>query len=548
MVTDTKTIEVPTTPFMDQRPGTSGLRKSVDVFKQKNYLENFVQSIFDVRKINQGQTLVLGGDGRFFNRQAAQIILKMAAANGFAKIKVGQGGLLSTPATSCVIRKYKTDGGIILSASHNPGGPHGDFGVKYNIASGGPAPEVVTEAIFAYSKQIKSYKILDVPDIDIDKLGTSKLGDMVVEVIDTVADYQQLLQSIFDFDLVSKLVTRKNFKMCMDSLNAVTGPYAKSIFEQKLGAAPGSVINGTPLEDFGGLHPDPNLIHAHELVEIMYGKNPPDFGGASDGDGDRNMIMGPSLFVVPSDSLAVLTANAHLIPGYKNGLLGVARSMPASRAVDLVAKQLKIDCYQTPTGWKFFGNLLDANRITLCGEESFGTGSNHIREKDGLWAILFWLNIMAASGKTVNEIMNNHWQQYGRHYYLRNDFENVETEKANELIKNLVNSLPSFIGKQYGDYTINEAIEYVYEDPVDGSISKNQGIIIGFQNQSRIVCRLSGTGTQGATVRLYIEKYEPDSKKHNLESAEALKDLFTIAYELTRVTQYTGMDKPSVIT
>jgi len=334
----------------------------------------------------------------------------------------------------------------------------------------------------------------------------------------------------------------------MDSLNAVTGPYAKSIFEKRLGAAANSVRNGTPLEDFGGLHPDPNLIYAHDLVEIMYGDDHPDFGAASDGDGDRNMIMGPHLFIVPSDSLAVITANAHLIPGYKNGLSGVARSMPASRAVDLVAQKLNIDCYQTPTGWKFFGSLLDANRITICGEESFGTGSDHIREKDGLWAILFWLNIMAATGKTVNEIMHDHWAEYGRHYYLRNDFDNVEIEKANKLIANLVSSLPSLKGKQFKDYTIDEAIEYNYTDPVDGSVSNNQGVIISFTNKSRIVCRLSGTGTQGATVRMYIEKYEPDSAKHNMESGEALKDLFTIAYELTCVKEITGMDKPTVVT
>ena len=548
MVTDTKVLTVPTTPYTDQRAGTSGLRKSVDIFKQKNYLENFIQSIFDVRESNEGKTLVLGGDGRYFNREAAQIILKMAAANGFGRIMVGQHAILSTPATSCVIRKHKTDGGLILSASHNPGGPHGDFGVKYNIIGGNPATETITEAVFAHSKTITEYKILDLPDVDIDTLGESKLGNMVVQVIDSIADYQELLESIFDFELIHKLLTTKGFKMCMDSLHAVTGPYAKAIFEKRMGAPAGSVINGVPLEDFGGGHPDPNLVYAHELVEIMYGKDAPNFGAASDGDGDRNMIMGPQMFIVPSDSLAVITDNAHLIPGYKNGITGVARSMPTSQAVDMVAKALKINFFQTPTGWKFFGNLLDANKITICGEESFGTSSNHIREKDGLWAILFWLNIMAASGKTVNQIMYDHWRKYGRHFYLRHDFESVELDKAHAMTEYLKGLLPSLAGKKFGDYEISEGEDYTYTDPIDGSISKNQGIIIKFKDNSRIVYRISGTGTQGATVRLYIEKYEPDTKKHTQDSQEALHDLTALAYQLTRVSEFTGMSQPNVIT
>jgi len=548
MVTDTKILTVPTIPYNDQRAGTSGLRKSVDIFKQKNYLENFVQSVFDVREVNEGKTIVLGGDGRYFNLQAAQIILKMAAANGISKVKVGQGAILSTPATSCVIRKHKTDGGFILSASHNPGGPHGDFGVKYNIVGGNPATETITEAVFERSKVISEYRILDEPDVNINKLGEIKLGNMVVEVIDPIYDYQQLLESIFDFDQIQKMLTNKGFRMCMDSLHAVTGPYAISIFEKRMGAPAGTVVNGLPLEDFGGGHPDPNLVHAHDLVEIMYGKDAPNFGAASDGDGDRNMIMGPRMFVVPSDSLAVITDNAHLIPGYKNGITGVARSMPTSQAVDLVAKALKINSYQTPTGWKFFGNLLDANKITICGEESFGTSSNHIREKDGLWAILFWLNIMAVSGKTVNQIMYDHWQKYGRHFFLRHDFEEVDLEKAGSMSKYLKELLPSLPGKKYGPYEISAAEDYTYQDPIDGSISKNQGIIISFKDSSRIVYRISGTGTQGATIRLYIEKYEPNIKKHKQDSQTALHDLTALAYDLTRVCEFTGMSQPNIIT
>ena len=416
---------ISTSPFADQKPGTSGLRKQVPVFQKPHYLENFVQSIFDSLEGIQGQTLVLGGDGRYYNRQAIQIILKMAAANGFGRVLVGQGGILSTPAASCIIRKYQALGGIILSASHNPGGPDGDFGVKYNIGNGGPAPELVTEAIFARSKVIDAYQMLQASDVDLDRIASVQLGSMKVEVIDPVTDYAALMESLFDFDQIQQLLTSGKFRMCMDSMHAVTGPYAEAIFERRLNASAGTVINGAPLEDFGGGHPDPNLVYAHDLVDRLFGEDAPDFGAASDGDGDRNMILGRQFFVTPSDSLAVLAANANLVPGYRSGLAGVARSMPTSQAVDRVAAQLGLDCYETPTGWKFFGNLLDAGKATLCGEESFGTGSNHVREKDGLWAVLFWLNILAVRQQSVEEIVQAHWRTYGRNYYSRHDYEGV---------------------------------------------------------------------------------------------------------------------------
>ncbi len=539
---------VATTPFPDQKPGTSGLRKQVPVFQKPHYLENFIQSIFDSLEDYQGKTLVLGGDGRYYNRQAIQIILKMAAANGVGRVKVGQGGILSTPATSCVIRKYNAFGGIVLSASHNPGGPQGDFGVKYNIGNGGPAPEKVTEAIFARTKVIDSYKIIDSLDVDLDSLGESKLGNMVVEVIDSVNDYQELMESLFDFELIKQLLTSGKFRMCMDSMHAVTGPYAHAIFEKRLGATAGTVKNGTPLADFGGGHPDPNLVYAHDLVEVMFGDNPPNFGAASDGDGDRNMILGSNFFVTPSDSLAVLAANAKLVPGYKDGLAGIARSMPTSQAADRVAAKLGIDCYETPTGWKFFGNLLDAGKATLCGEESFGTGSNHIREKDGLWAVLFWLNILAVKQQTVEELMKEHWQNYGRNYYSRHDYEGVDSDGANTLITNLRNAIPTLKGKKFGNYEVEYSDDFSYTDPIDGSVSKQQGVRIGFTDGSRIVFRLSGTGTQGATLRLYLESYEADSAKHNLDPQEALGELIAIADEVAKVKELTGMDKPTVIT
>lgn len=538
---------VSTTPFPDQKPGTSGLRKSVTVFQQPHYLENFVQSIFDALEGYQGQTLVLGGDGRYYNRQAIQTILKMAAANGVGRMLVGRGGILSTPAASAVIRQYQAFGGIILSASHNPGGPNGDFGIKYNITNGGPAPEKVTEAIYDRSKVINSYKILDVADINLDKLAVLRLGDMTVEVIDPVEPYARLMESLFDFAKIRQLL-QSGFRMCMDSLHAVTGPYAVNIFEQRLGAPEGTVQNGIPLEDFGGGHPDPNLVYAHDLVEVLYGDNAPNFGAASDGDGDRNMILGRKFFVTPSDSLAVLTANAHLVPGYKNGIAGVARSMPTSEAVDRVAEKLGIECYETPTGWKFFGNLLDAGKATLCGEESFGTGSNHVREKDGLWAVLFWLNILAVRGESLEEIVRDHWQTYGRNFYSRHDYEEVDSQRANELMTRLRDSFDELQGKQFGAYQVKYADDFSYTDPVDGSVSKNQGIRIGFTDGSRIVFRLSGTGTKGATLRVYLESYEPNPSKHDIETQTALQDLINIAEEIAQIRKFTERETPTVIT
>jgi len=540
---------ISTTPFNDQKPGTSGLRKKVPVFQQPHYLENFVQSIFDSLEGYQGQTLVLGGDGRYYNREAIQIILKMAAANGFGRVLVGQGGILSTPAASCIIRKYQAFGGIVLSASHNPAGPTEDFGIKYNIGNGGPAPEKVTDAIFARTKVIDQYKILqDVGNIDLDTLGSSALGTMTVEVIDSVSDYAELMESLFDFERISQLLTSGNFQMCMDSLHAVTGPYAYAIFENRLGAPSGTVQNGITLEDFGGGHPDPNLVYAHDLVELLFGENAPDFGAASDGDGDRNMILGRRFFVTPSDSLAVLAANAKLVPGYKSGLAGIARSMPTSQAPDRVAARLGIECYETPTGWKFFGNLLDAGKATLCGEESFGTGSNHVREKDGLWAVLFWLNILAVRQESVEQIVREHWQIYGRNFYSRHDYEAVDSDRANTLIKGLNEKLPTLKGQKFGNYEVAYADDFSYTDPVDGSISKNQGIRIGFTDDSRIVFRLSGTGTQGATLRVYLESYEPNIAKHHLDPQDALSGLIAIADEIAQIRTFTGMDKPTVIT
>jgi phosphoglucomutase len=538
---------VSTKAFSDQKPGTSGLRKKVPVFQQPHYLENFVQSIFDSIAAPKGSTLVLGGDGRFYNRTAIQIILKMAAANGFGKVLVGRGGILSTPAASCVIRKHKTFGGIILSASHNPGGPKEDFGIKYNSSNGGPATETVTEAIFAKSKTISSYRILDAADVPLDRLGESVLGDMRVQVIDPVSDYAELMEALFDFAAIRSLL-QGGFKIKFDAMHAVNGPYAKEILEGRLGATAGSVMNAVPLEDFGGGHPDPNLTYAHDLVEIMYGDNAPDFGAASDGDGDRNMILGKHFFVTPSDSLALLAANATLAPAYKKGLAGIARSMPTSAAADRVAQALNIPCFETPTGWKFFGNLMDAGKVTLCGEESFGTGSDHVREKDGLWAVLFWLNILAARKQSVEVIVREHWAKYGRNFYSRYDYEGLPTEAANGVMQHLRDSFNALTGKQFGKYAIKTCDDFSYTDPVDGSVSKAQGIRLLFADGSRIIFRLSGTGTEGATLRVYLEAFEADAARHHLDAQEALKELIAIALQVSELRSRTGRDKPTVIT
>ncbi|MDX2228439.1 MAG: alpha-D-glucose phosphate-specific phosphoglucomutase [Leptolyngbyaceae cyanobacterium bins.349] len=539
---------IATQPFADQKPGTSGLRKKVSVFQQRHYLENFVQAIFDSVPNHPGQTLVLGGDGRYYNRQAIQIILKMAAANGFGRVLLGRGGILSTPAASCVIRKYQASGGIILSASHNPAGRQGDFGIKYNIGNGGPAPESVTEAIFRRSQSLTAYKILEAPDVDLERLGVARLGEMAIEVIDPVNDYAQLMESLFDFDRIRELLTNGHFRMVMDSLHAVTGPYAHRLLEQRLGAPLGTVTNGDCLEDFGGGHPDPNLVYAHELVERLFGEQAPDFGAASDGDGDRNMILGRHFFVTPSDSLAVLAANATLIPAYRQGLAGIARSMPTSQACDRVAAHLGIPCYETPTGWKFFGNLLDAGKVTLCGEESFGTGSHHVREKDGLWAVLFWLNILAVRRQSVEEIVREHWRTYGRNYYSRHDYENVNSDRAYALMEALHRQMPMLQSQHLGRYPVAYCDDFSYTDPVDRSVSRNQGLRLGFTDGSRIVWRLSGTGTQGATLRVYLETYESNHSRQRLDPQIALKELIAIAENVAQIQHFTQLSQPTVIT
>lgn len=538
---------VATKPYDDQKPGTSGLRKKVPVFQQEHYAENFIQSIFDALDGFEGKTLVLGGDGRFYNREVIQKVIGIAAGNGFGKVMVGQGGILSTPAASNVIRKYKAFGGIILSASHNPGGPHEDFGIKYNAENGGPAPEKITDAIFAKSKAIREYKIADIGEIDIDKVGTVKAGGMTVEVIDPVKDYAELMESLFDFNALRKLF-ESGFRMRFDAMHAVTGPYGKEILERRLGAADGTCRNFKPLPDFGGHHPDPNLVHAKHLYDEMMSADAPDFGAASDGDGDRNLIIGKGIFVTPSDSVAMLAANATVVPGYRKGLAGIARSMPTSGAADRVAEKLGVGIYETPTGWKFFGNLLDAGMATICGEESAGTGSNHVREKDGLWAVLLWLSIVAARGESVKEIVEKHWATYGRNYYSRHDYEEVETERANALVSELRGKLASLPGTKVRGLTVEKADDFAYHDPVDGSVSEHQGIRVLFEGGSRVVFRLSGTGTSGATLRVYIERYEPDPSKHGMETQAALADLIAAADDIAGIRSHTGRDKPSVIT
>jgi phosphoglucomutase len=539
---------IATQPFPDQRPGTSGLRKKVRIFQTPHYLENFVQSIFDTQADLRGGALVVGGDGRYYNRQAIQIIIRMAAANGVARVIVGQGGLLSTPAASCVIRKYRSNGGIILSASHNPGGPDEDFGIKFNTANGGPAPEGVTEAIFARTREISEYRTFTSEEIDLDTIGSLSLGETRVEIIDPVADYAALMEELFDFGRIRQLFNSGLFRMRFDAMHAITGPYARHILEDMLGAEPGTVINGVPREDFGGGHPDPNLVHAHEVVALTSGRGAVDFAAASDGDGDRNMILGRNFFVTPSDSLAVMAANAHYIKGYAGGISGVARSMPTSQAVDRVAEALGLDCYETPTGWKFFGNLLDANRITLCGEESFGTGSDHVREKDGLWAVLFWLNLLAVRKQSVAAIVQEHWRRFGRNYYTRYDYEGIDTVSANGLMTHLQARLADLPGSALDSYTVGYADNFTYTDPVDGSVSENQGIRIGFTDGSRIVYRLSGTGTEGATLRVYLEAFEPDPEKQGRDTAAVMQPLVEIAVGLAEIESRTGCREPSVIT
>ena len=538
---------VATTPFQDQQPGTSGLRKKVPVFQQPNYAENFIQSVFDVLDGFAGKTLVVGGDGRFYNREVIQKVIKIAAANGFGRIMVGQGGILSTPAASNMIRQYKAFGGLILSASHNPGGPKEDFGIKYNIGNGGPAPEKITEAIFARSKVIDQYKITDAPDVDIDKIGTAKIGDTEIVVFDPVEDYARLMETLFDFDAIRTMI-QNGFGLKFDAMHAVTGPYAKEIFERRLGAPEGSVMNFVPLPDFGGHHPDPNLVYAKELYDLLMSDHAPDFGAASDGDGDRNLIIGRGIFVTPSDSLAMLAANAHLAPGYKDGIKGIARSMPTSAAADRVAEKLGIGMYETPTGWKFFGNLLDHGKVTICGEESSGTGSDHVREKDGLWAVLLWLNILAVRKESVKDIVEEHWARFGRNYYTRHDYEAVDSDIAKKLVADLRGKLASLPGTSVNGLKIEKADDFAYHDPIDHSVSEHQGIRIYFEGGARVVMRLSGTGTSGATIRIYIERYEADTAKHNLDTQQTLSTLIDAAEQIAEVKKRSGRSEPSVIT
>ena len=536
-----------TTPIDGQKPGTSGLRKKVRVFAQPNYAENFVQAVFDVAERAPGSTLVVGGDGRFYNRTVIQQVIRMAAANGYGRVLVGQGGILSTPAASHVIRKYGASGGLILSASHNPGGPDEDFGIKYNIANGGPAPEAVTEAIYARTQTIERWLAEDTPDIDLDVIGTAQVGALTVEVIDPVADYAALMETLFDFPAIRAAVAG-GLTMAFDAMRAVTGPYATEILERRLGFPAGTVRNGVPLEDFGGHHPDPNLVHAKELYELMMSPAAPDFGAASDGDGDRNLIIGRGRFITPSDSLAMLAANAHLAPGYAGGLKGIARSMPTSAAADRVAAALGIPAFETPTGWKFFGNLLDAGMATICGEESAGTGSDHVREKDGLWAVLLWLNILAVRKISVDALAREHWAKFGRNYYARHDYEALPTEAANALIAELTAALPALPGRTFGPLTVAAADSFAYLDPVDGSTSANQGLRVLFEGGSRIVFRLSGTGTEGATLRVYLERYEPADGNLDAAVGDMLADLIAAAEGVAGIARHTGRTAPDVIT
>ncbi|WP_062231901.1 alpha-D-glucose phosphate-specific phosphoglucomutase [Aureimonas sp. N4] len=538
---------VATTPFSDQKPGTSGLRKKVPHFSQHNYAENFLQAIFDATERQAGSSLVIGGDGRFLNAEVIRKAIRMAAANGVAKVIVGQNGLLSTPAASNLIRQRKAAGGIILSASHNPGGPDGDFGIKYNISNGGPAPEGVTDAIYKRTREISEYKIVEEDAPDLSVIGTSRLGETEVEIVDPVADYATLMEDLFDFAAIREAI-QGGLTLRFDAMHAVTGPYAKEILEKRLGAPDGTVLNGVPSEDFGGGHPDPNVVWAAPLVDLLLGPTAPDFGAASDGDGDRNMILGRGIVVTPSDSLAVLAANAHLAPGYKRGIAGIARSMPTSGAADRVAQKRGIGIYETPTGWKFFGNLLDAGKVTICGEESAGTGSDHVREKDGLWAVLLWLNILAVRKESVAEIVKSHWAEFGRNYYQRHDYEEVDKAAAEGLMESLRDRLASMAGQRFGTLVVSEADDFSYKDPIDGSVSTSQGVRIVFSGGSRIVFRLSGTGTVGATLRVYIERFEPDPAKHDLSIEEALGELVRTADAIGEITKRTGRAEPDVRT
>jgi len=544
-----KITTIQTTAFSDQKPGTSGLRKKVSVFRTPHYLENFVQSIFDALPADQKSSLLIGGDGRFYNREAIQIILRIAIANGFQTILIGKSGFMSTPAASHLIRKYKLDGGIVLSASHNPGGPDGDFGVKFNISNGGPAPETFTNRVFEISKQIQRYLIVSTPEIDLDTLGDQQIANSVVRVVDSVSDYAELMEHLFDFDLIHSMFNSGLFTMMFDAMHAITGPYAKEILVRRLGASEDCLMNAKPLSDFGGGHPDPNLVYAHDLVALMNRQTlAPDFGAASDGDGDRNMILGRNFFVTPSDSLAIMAANAHLLPGYQYGLAGVARSMPTSMAVDRVAQSLGIECYETPTGWKYFGNLLDAKLITLCGEESFGTGSDHIREKDGLWAVLYWLNMIAIKRQSVAQLVDAHWRSFGRNYYSRHDYENVDSDKAAAIFSTLSQQMLALTGKQFGAMRIETADNFSYCDPVDQSYTENQGLRLLMDNGSRIIFRLSGTGTEGATIRMYYEQYEPAGGNLDADPQQALSELIAIARQLTNIHAVSGRTVPDVIT
>ncbi len=543
---ESKTIT--TQAFSDQRPGTSGLRKKVAVFQQPHYLENFVQATFNALGGVEGKQLAVGGDGRFYNCDALQTIVRLAAANGLKKMVIGQSGILSTPAASCIIRKYGLDGGFILSASHNPGGPKGDFGIKFNTANGGPAPEKITEAIYKESLKLDRYLTIETPNIDLNRQNRFTVAGMTVEIIDPVTDYADLMTELFDFPAIKELLKSEEFAFLFDAMHAVTGPYAEEIFCRRLKAAPESLLNCTVKPDFGGGHPDPNLKYAKDLVKVMFSAKAPAFGAASDGDGDRNMILGDNFFVTPSDSVAIIAANAHLIKGYQKGLKGVARSMPTSCALDAVAEKLGIDCFETPTGWKFFGNLLDAGRLTICGEESFGTGSDHVREKDGLWAVLFWLNLLAVKRQSVQAIVTEHWRNFGRNYYSRHDYEEVDGQAAKQLVDDLRIRFKELCKSRFGALEIVKADDFSYRDPIDNSLSKEQGIRLLFKDKSRIILRLSGTGTSGATIRLYFEKVEKDPDRMEFETQTALAPLIKLADDLFAVKKITGRSEPTVIT